>query len=223
MEQAYSLHGPEAPRGAPDERAAEWLERAKAGDPEAREALLGWAYGTACAYYRAKLDVETALTVNDAHDLAGSFVEAFHGAWPRVCAVRNYTRRMLRNNLNRYLQQKRQIRSRETPLACEAESRYEGSPHPRWDESPEEGDDRWRMLVAVRRSLDRSDECTRLLIQARVGPEQPSYRELAMRLGLSESALRMRATRFYRMVRIEHERLLRTRESHAGGPCGRAA
>lgn len=223
MESAYSLHTSEPGRSGPDERAAEWLERAKAGDSEAREALLGWAYGTAYAYYRSKLEVENGLTAGDAHDLAGAFVEAFHGAWPRVCAVRNYTRRMLRNNLNRYLQQKRLVRRRETPLACEAEGLYAASFVHRPEDCPDDGDELWRMQAAVRRSLQRSDECTRTLILLRVGSDQPSYRELAQRLGLSESALRMRATRFYRMVRAEHERLLGAAEGRPRGSGTRAA
>jgi DNA-directed RNA polymerase specialized sigma24 family protein len=196
---------------ATDERAAEWLEQAKSGDASARQALLGWAYGKARRYYLAKVDVESALTPNDAEDLTGAFLVEFHRAWPRVCAVRNYTRRMLRNNLNRYLMRKREVRQREAPFAREQEALYAS----RWSTGCEDhgsdawNDETWLRHTAIRRVLESADAFTRDLILLRLGADALSYRQIAVRLGTTESALRMRAARFYRSVRDEHGRLKR--------------
>lgn len=211
MQIGYTVTTHSVPDAGTDERAVEWLERAKSGDPGARQALLGWAYGKARSYYLGKVRVEAALSWNDAEDLTGAFLVEFHRAWPRVCAVRNYTRRMLRNNLNRYLQRKRVVRRREAPFAREQEAQYAAWAIPGSEESGSDGygEELWRRRAAIEAALSSADELTRTLILFRLGSEKLSYRDVALRLGATESALRMRAARFYRVVRDEHERLVR--------------
>lgn len=188
-----------------------WLRRAQGGDADASRHLLGWAYQSASAYYVRKVRVETLLTRSDAEELAAMFVLEFERAWPRIRSVGRYSRRMLRNNLRRYLSRKRELEWREAayPSAdldtLPSEGNRVGEPHPieRW------GDDERHQLEAVREVLDRSDPITRELMTLRSGDPPLSYGVIAVRLGCTETALRMRATRFYRAVREAHARRVR--------------
>jgi hypothetical protein len=73
-------------------------------------------------------------------------------------------------------------------------------PHPieRW------GDDETVQFAAVQETLVRSDLLTRSLMELRSGDPPLSYAVIAVRLNTTETALRMRAARFYRAVRDTH-------------------
>lgn len=186
------------------------LEQARAGDLGAREALMGWAYATASLYYQGKTRVEAGLSRRDAEDLAGAFVVEFSRVWPRVGLLYNYTRRMLRNNLNRYLRRKRERLGRETPIGvwngplrvCDSGAVSNHDPA-----LEGETDDDHIRSAAVRRVLDQCDPVTRELMLLRASEMELTYRQIALMLETTESALRMRATRFYQGVRDEYTRM----------------
>jgi len=189
------------------------LRKAQSGDPEACHRLLGWAYRSAREYYRGKVGVELLLSRVDAEELTGTFLVEFERAWPRIRSLGHYTRRMLRNNMQRYLRRKRERLFRVTawsghdldtiPVAAD----HESSPHP----MEEWGDDEAAQFAAVRETLARSDSVTRTLMSLRSCDPPLSYAVIAERLETTETALRMRATRFYRAVRETHEAMSRPR------------
>ena len=183
------------------------LQRAKGGDRDACHRLLGWAYRSARDYYGRKVGVEVLLSPVDAEELAGMFFIEFERAWPRIQSVRHYTRRMLRNNLRRYLRRKRERRVRVAQYSghdldlIPASALHVAEPHPmeRWS------DDEASQFAAVRETLARSDPLTRNLMALRSGDPPLSYAVIAVRLRSTETALRMRAARFYRAVRDTHK------------------
>jgi DNA-directed RNA polymerase specialized sigma24 family protein len=153
-----------------------------------------------------KVGVEVRLSPTDAEELAGMFLLEFERAWPRIRSVGHYTRRMLRNNLRRYLRRKRELRRREAPYASHELDRIpdsalhvsESHPIERW------GDDEAAQFAAVRETLSRTDPLTRDLMALRSGDPPLSYAVIAVRLNTTETALRMRAARFYQAVRDTH-------------------
>lgn len=197
------------PNGDPSAHSPpELLEKAKHGHEPSREKLLGWAYVTASDYYLAKTACETALTRADAQDLAGAFYVEFERAWPRIHTLHHYTRRMLRNNLNRHLRRAREHRRREVCVAdVEAAGSTTATVH--WDRYrlPEWGDDDWLRYRIVRSTMRNADARTRELIRYRSGAAELTYREIAERMNTSEAALRMRMARFYATVRTTYEYL----------------
>lgn len=198
------LHWPGPATGEPVP--AVLLQRAQHGDREACHRLLGWAYRSACDYYVGKVGVEVLLSPTDAEELAGMFLLEFERAWPRIRSIGHYTRKMLRNNLRRYLRRKRELRRREAPYASHEMDRIpdaalhvsESHPIERW------GDDEAAQFAAVRETLSRTDPLTRDLMALRSGDPPLSYAVIAVRLNTTETALRMRAARFYQAVRDTH-------------------
>jgi DNA-directed RNA polymerase specialized sigma24 family protein len=186
-------------------KAVDLLERAKSGDAQAEEHLLGWAYVTAQDYYLKKTGFESTLTVADAEDLASNFYIEFARAWPRIRAVYHYTRRMLKNNLRRHLLRAR-IRRRRELLVSQADmaNRYDarmatwGPTHGDWSDAE------WLKYRVIRQVISHSDVRTRELVQYRCADPVVSYREIAKSTGSTEAALRMRMARFYESVRRAH-------------------
>lgn len=189
------------------------LLRAQGGDREACGALLGWAYRSARDYYRGKVHVEALLSTLDAEELAGTFLIEFERAWPRIRCIGHYTRRMLRNNLRRYLRRKRDLGFRVSHRPGHEMDQIPGSvlqvaePHPmeRWS------DDEAVQFAAVQQTLARSDPLTRNLMTLRSGDPPLSYAVIAVRLNATETALRMRAARFYQAVRDTHRAMVGSR------------
>ncbi|MBO6575247.1 MAG: hypothetical protein JJ896_07530 [Rhodothermales bacterium] len=182
------------------------LQQAQAGDRQARDRLLGWAYVTAHSYYRNKAGAETALSSMEAEDLATAFYFEFARAWPRIHAVYHYTRRSLKNNLHRHLKKSRTRRNRET-LCSQAElaRRFESRAIEISYYAEEAWSDRdWLRYRVIGRVMASSDQRTRELVQYRCAEPGLSYREIAGRVGASEASLRMRMTRFYDAVRRAH-------------------
>lgn len=184
------------------------LSRAQAGDCQARDRLLGWAYVTAHTYYRNKSDVERTLSPADAEDLASSFYLEFVKAWPRIQVVVHYTRRMLKNNLRRHLTRARIRHGRETLVAhTDLIRRFEAKALHNSGHVSEPGDREWLKQRVIGRVIKTADETTRQLVQYRCHDPVLTYREIARRTGTSEAALRMRMARFYRTVRTVHARV----------------
>lgn len=189
------------------------LQRAQGGDREAGQRLLGWAYRSARDYYGRKVGVEVLLSPLDAEELAAMFLLEFERAWPRIQSIGHYTRRMLRNNMQRYLRRKRERRSRVAQYSgydldqIPESALHVSEPHPmeRW------GDDEASQFAAVQETLERTDPLTRDLMALRSGDPPLSYGVIAVRLNTTETALRMRAARFYRAVRDTHKAMAGTR------------
>ena len=181
------------------------LERAQAGDFQARDRLLGWAYVTAHDYYQQKTRVEHGLTSADAEDLASACYLEFSRAWPRIRAVYHYTRRMLKNNLRRHLVRARTRRYRETLVSGpEMLRRYEvtyTTPAVA-DRGPTDAE--WLKKKVVDRVIRSCDERTQEVVRLRCADPGLPYRDIALKVGASEASLRMRMTRFYDTVRRTH-------------------
>ena len=185
------------------------LQKAQAGDRQARDHLLGWAYLTAHTYYTRKISVEETLSRADAEDLASAFYLEFARAWPRIHTLVHYTRRMLKNNLNRHLLRARYRRCREVALPyremvrrVDARAAY-ASADPGatgWDWNDHE----WLKYRVIGRVIRNSDSRTRELVGYRCAEPALPYREIAARTGATEAALRMRMARFYESVRRAH-------------------
>lgn len=183
------------------------LNKAQAGDGQARDRLLGWAYVTAHSYYRKKSDVESALTLADAEDLASAFYLEFAKAWPRIRVVYNYTRRMLKNNLRRHLLRVRARNGREVLLShTELLYRFEAQIAATPPAGSDWNDHDWLRHRIIGRVIKATDEKTRELVQFRCADPAMTYGEIAERVGTSEAALRMRMARFYNTVRTVHAR-----------------
>ncbi len=181
------------------------LNQAQAGDGQARDRLLGWAYVTAHSYYRKKSDVESALTLADAEDLASAFYLEFTKAWPRIRVVYNYTRRMLKNNLRRHLIRARTRHGREVLLShSELLYRFEAQLAAAPATGSEWNDRDWLRHRVIGRVIKAADEQTRELVRFRCADPAMTYGEIAQRVGTSEAALRMRMARFYETVRKVH-------------------
>ncbi|NNE69342.1 MAG: hypothetical protein HKN29_03135 [Rhodothermales bacterium] len=183
------------------------LSRAKDGDCQARDHLLGWAYVTAHTYYRKKSTVERALSAADAEDLASAFYLEFVKAWPRIQLVVHYTRRMLKNNLRRHLRRNRLRQDRETLVAhTDLVRQFEARTLHATGHVAEPSDGDWLKQRVIGRVIRSTDKTTRDLVHYRCHDPVMTYREIARRTGASEAALRMRMARFYRTVRTVHAR-----------------
>ncbi|MFT5142116.1 MAG: DNA-directed RNA polymerase specialized sigma24 family protein [Rhodothermales bacterium] len=194
----------------------ELLEQAQAGDCQSRDRLLGWAYVTAHSYYRRKVSVESALTRADAEDLASSFYLEFAKAWPRIKAVYHYTRRMLKNNLRRHLVRARSQRNREVLLSQEEMlRRFEARAVAASSLEGEWSDHDWLKYRVIGKVMERADHRTRELVQYRCADPGLPYREISLRTGTSEAALRMRMARFYQSVRHAHSAIASTNHHSA--------
>ncbi len=186
-----------------DEQVEHWLQAAKAGSRYELEQLCSWAYLTAFNYYRLKTKIEQALSLHDAEELAGQFFLEFERAWPQLRSATRFTRRVLRSNLRRFLQRKRHQRRHEVLLfgglaaADEAERPWE-----RWS------DEQWYQYRAALCVLNEADEQTRALITYKLKTPSPPYKEMAEAMNMTETAVRMRISRFYAAVRRRYHQIV---------------
>ena len=175
---------------------------------DARSQLYRWAYVTAQNYYCLKVKVETSLTIQDAEELTTAFFLEFERTLPKMKTAVGFTRHVLRQNLHRYLQRKKQQQLRETTQYGEdLDTRFEspaeteaGRPWENWS------DEDFLQYQAVLESLNDSDDITRQIIQQRLETPPRQYKEIAEKLKMSETAIRMRVTRFYNSVRVCFEK-----------------
>ncbi len=188
------------------------LELAQTGDSAAKERLLGWAYFTAHRYYRLKVPAEKALSAEDAEELTTAFFLEFESNLPQLQCATRYTRYVLKQNLRRYLRRKRMRRWRAGwPLhnveksSAAAVADEPGSPWMAWS------DEDFFQYRAVLQALHETDDTTRRVIQFRLENPPLPYLEIAAHLNLSETAIRMRVTRFYSLVRKIYVTLTRGR------------
>lgn len=191
-----------------DEEVERLLSRSRANSSEAKEQLLTWAYLIAQQYFYRNLPRERALSPEDAEDLATAFFLEFERAWPRLQSATRYTRHVLKKNLRRHLRRQKLRRLREIILRDGAlEKKAEGlsaetmQPWQKWT------DEQFLQYQAVLRALRSTDEVTRQIIQFRLQEPPLEHKEIAGRLGMAETAIRMRVTRFYTMVRKTYEKI----------------
>lgn len=187
----------------PDAEIDQWLLDAQHNDGEALEQLLCWAYATARHYFTQQALVEPALTEDDAAELASAFVLAFERAWPQVRSATHYTRRMLKNNLRRYLYRVKVQRRREAPTPPHLLSEHP-SVEPALCHEPSAW--RWNDLQQYQyrlalRVLRQSDERTRRIVTYRLEDPPRPFSEIAATLKVTEPSVRMRVTRYYHRVR----------------------
>lgn len=183
-----------------DAQVEAWLEGAKLGQAEEREKLARWAYWTAYEYYQGKLGIEQALTVQDAHDLAAGFIEEFQRRLLGIQTVTHYTRTVLKNRLTHHLARKRQRLDRVVTrtmeeLECLPDAERADSDRP-WEAWDDETWDQYRITLQM---LGETDETTRSIISSRM--QEVPYSVIAEQINLSEAAIRMRVSRFYKAVR----------------------
>ena len=185
-----------------DAQVEHWLEAAKAGSRPDLEWLCSWAYLTAFNYYRLKTKIEQALSLHDAEELAGQFFLDFEQAWPELRSATRFTRRVLQSNLRRFLQRKRQQRRYEVAMfggvaADEAERPWE-----RWS------DEQWYQYQAALCVLNEADEQTRALITYKLKTPPLACKEMAEAMNMTETAVRMRISRFYAAVRRRYHQIV---------------
>lgn len=196
-----------------DEEVEGWLVAAKAGGANERENLYCWVYVTARQYYTSKSRVEKALSADDAEELAGQFFLEFERTWPRLQSATRFTRYLLPNILRRYLKRKRKVLRRQTPLPAHEPDPATGYASTGHIERPWErwSDHDWYQYQATLYVLKEADEQTRAIIAYRIESPPLTYREIAQQINMSETAVRMRASRFYAAVRLCYrERFVRT-------------
>lgn len=194
---------------ASDEDVETWLEAAKAGDEEATEHLCCWAYVTARRYYHLKVQVERLLLADEAEELASDFFLEFERTWPRIHFATRFSRRVLQNNLGRFLKRKRQRKQREAHAQASgqfiASSQVDKSSINAAASSWQHwSDEEWHQYQAVLKVLDESDEKTRRIITQRLKNPPVPYKEIARHMQASETAIRMRISRFYGAVRLRY-------------------
>lgn len=194
---------------ASDEDVERWLEAAKAGDEEAIENLCCWAYVTARHYYRLKVRVERLLSAYEAEELATDFFLEFERAWPHIRFATHFSRRVLQSNLGRFLQRKRQRQQREARAHASGQLRASTSVDKVSIDATESSwqhwsDEEWHQYQAVLQVLSETDEKTRRIIAQRLKIPPVPYKEIARQMHASETAIRMRISRFYGAVRLKY-------------------
>lgn len=184
------------------------LAGARANSSEAKDQLLTWAYLTAHQYFHRNLPRESALAAEDAEDLTSAFFLEFERALPRLQSVTRYTRHVLKRNLRRHLRRQKMRRLREILMSgdefknkTEAVAAESAPPWRNWT------DEQFLQYQAVLRALRSADEVTRQIIQFRLQEPPLEHKEIADRLGISETAIRMRVTRFHALVRKKYEKI----------------
>lgn len=177
------------------------LELVRSGDETARDQLSAWAYLTAFTYYKTQVSTEKNLTPEDAEDLTTAFFLEFERKLPRVQSATRYTRFVLKQNLKRFLWRKRIRRFRERWLSLNQPIQDEipaAESEPAWMAWSDED---FLQYQAVLEALKQTDDCTRQVIKLRMQDPPVPYREIATVIQASETAIRMRVTRFYSEVR----------------------
>lgn len=189
-----------------DDEVERLLEGAQAGVPEALEKLLGWAYLTAYQYFHWSVSRERALSVEDAEDLTTAFFLEFERTLPRLKSATRFTRHVLKQNLRRNSRRQKMRRLREIVMSGkEFENKAGGlAPEPAWQKWT---DEQFRQYQTVLRALESADEVTQRIIRFRLQEPPLEHKEIAGHLEMSETAIRMRVTRFYALVRKKYEKI----------------
>jgi RNA polymerase sigma factor (sigma-70 family) len=191
-----------------DEEVEDLLESAQNGDENAKDKLFGWSYLTARQYYRIKVPAEKSFNIEDAEDLTSSFFLEFERTLPRLKSATRFTRHVLKQNLKRYLQHQKKRRARQTLISAEeldskmAEPVSDEATKPWQDWTDHE----WHQYRAVLDALKSTDETTQQIISLRLESPPKPYKEIAELLKMAETAIRMRVTRFYGLVRKKYEK-----------------
>lgn len=186
----------------------EWLIGSQAGEEESRLRMYAWVHRCALNYYLSKTVIEPLLSYHDAQDLASDCLIEFERSWREVRSLPHYTRRMLKNNLQRFLKRKRRVLQRERTLGSDEMElqAYEAiryTPVFEFERLSDEDERRYRSAVCA---LRQADPIVQDLFKYRVFSETMTYREIAEHLGASETSLRMRMARFNKRVRTNHAR-----------------
>jgi RNA polymerase sigma factor (sigma-70 family) len=192
-----------------DEEVERLLAGAVANSFEAKDQLLTWAYLTAHQYFHRNLPRERALSKEDAEDLTSAFFLEFERALPRLQSATRYTRHVLKRNLRRHLRREKLRRLRAIIMSGEALEKKAGNlaaaeTEHAWQKWTNE---QFLQYQAVLRALRSADDMTRQIIQFRMQEPPLEHKEIAGRLGASETAIRMRVTRFYALVRKKYEKI----------------
>ncbi len=192
-----------------DDEVERLLAGARASSPEKTDQLLTWAYLTAHQYFHRNLPKERAFSPEDAEDLASAFFLEFERTLPRLKSATRYTRHVLKRNLQRHLRRQKLRRLRSILMSDEALEKKAGGLAPAETEQPWQKwtDEQFLQYQAVLRALQSVDEVTRQIMQFRMQEPPLEHKEIAGRLGMSETAIRMRVTRFYALVRKKYEKI----------------
>ncbi|MEM1269577.1 MAG: hypothetical protein AAF752_14985 [Bacteroidota bacterium] len=190
----------------PDEVIEGWLAQARAGDADARERLDFWAYTNARNYFAHKSGEKTWMTLSDVNAMTSDFFVEFERALPRMRLVTHYSRRLLKNQWIRYDQKRRKRRRREGELSEVIERRMKAeAPEPtRWRDWDDEQMLQYRCLLAT---LKAAKPELQAILKQRLQDPPVEYSIIADQLGVTETALRMRVSRFYGAVRRRYEKL----------------
>jgi len=212
---AHLLNGSKNPQAenklleSSDEEVERLLAGAGANFPEAKDQLLTWAYLTAHQYFHRNLPREKNLSAEDAEDLTSAFFLEFERALPRLQSATRYTRHVLKRNLQRHLRREKLRRLRGIIMSDEALEKKAGGLAAAETEHPWQKwtDEQFLQYQAVLRALRSADDMTRQIIQFRMQEPPLEHKEIASRLGMSETAIRMRVTRFYHQARQKYEKI----------------
>lgn len=180
------------------------------GNHSAKEDLFDWAYWTGHHYYQMKVVSEKLLTPEDAEDLTSDFFLEFERALPRLRSATGFTRHVLKQNLKRYLRRKRRRQIKEKLLSHtemnrkSRDSMVEQQTHV-WEVW---SDEEFLQYQAVLQVLRETDEATKQIMQLRLQDPPMQFNRIAERMKISETAARMRATRFYGLVRQKYRKVV---------------
>jgi DNA-directed RNA polymerase specialized sigma24 family protein len=192
-----------------DEELERFLESAQNGDDEAKHTLFCWSYLTAYNYYRLKVQTEKALSIEDAEDLTTAFFLEFERTLPKLKSVTRFTRHVLKRSLNRYIKRKKKYRLQITIAPLDELERESGNSI--MEETAESWknwtDEEFLQYQAVLEALKGMDAITQKIISLRLENPPKPYKEIADLLKMPETALRMRVTRFYGLVRKKYEKI----------------
>ena len=174
-----------------------WLERARRGDEESLALLRGWAYRSAKEYFKIAARRERFITSQDVEEMTSGFFLEFDREWRKIRSATRYARFMMSTWVARYLKKKRIRLQREVLVeSTDVAAPDEGErPWRAWDDLV------WSRYRAILTQIARSDGLTRAVVTGRLSDPPRPYRELSRELDTTETALRMRMTRFYRAVR----------------------
>ncbi len=185
----------------PDQTVEQWLIDAKAGDLQGLRMLRCWAYASARRYFRVRAIRERYVDEDDVEEMASAFFMEFEASWSRAQSITRFTRFLLATWVGRYLKKKRELSRREQVSDLDMHIAAEPSEKPwrTWDDTA------WARYRALLETFASTDENTRELVIGRLTSPPRPYRDLAVDLRSTESALRMRMTRFNKAVRRAFE------------------
>ncbi len=189
---------------APDDEVERWLEGAQSGDVKSLEKLRCWAYFNARSYFGSRVPAERSLQEGDIGDLTSKFFIDFEKIWPKARCITRYSRSLMKCTVTRYLGSRR--RRREVPLEIpglgngelpveESAIQVATDAYNNWS------DVEWEQYEAVLQAFSNADSFTRRIVTARMSSPPIPYSVLADELRSTTTSLRMRMSRFYRLVR----------------------